>query len=279
MANTKKVAIITGISSGMGRAAAIMFNERGYVVYGGARRVERMTDLAEKGIHTVALDVTDESSNKALVEKVLAEQGRIDVLINNAGYGEYGALEEVTIEKAKKQFDVNVFGLANITQLVIPTMRKQKSGRIINNSSIGGRIYMPMGGWYHASKHALEVYSDVLRMELKQFNIQVSVIEPGGTATEWGQIANQTGHESTHTGSPYEAWADVMGGDAVENSNFPLATPEKIAELMWKAATDKKPKLRYLPGTFEKLSAFMARKLPVRTFDWIVMKMFNSMAK
>lgn len=271
----KQVAIITGISSGMGRAAAIMFNERGWIVYGGARRVERLQDLADMGIKVQALDVTDPDSNKALVARVLDEQGRIDALINNAGYGEYGPLEEVSIAKAKQQFEVNLFGLADITQLVLPVMRAQKSGRIVNNSSIGGRLYAPLGGWYHASKHALEAYSDVLRLEVKRFGIQVSVIEPGGTKTEWGEIANENGMANTDKSSPYYGLVQAFAKATTEGSNFPLAMPEKIAELMWHAVTDKKAKTRYLPGAFEKLSAFMARKLPTRMFDAIISRAFR----
>ncbi|QBO35211.1 SDR family NAD(P)-dependent oxidoreductase [Periweissella cryptocerci] len=276
---TKQVVIITGISSGMGRAAALLFNQRNWIVYGGARRIDQMADLAAAGIHVQALDVTDEASTQAIVNRVIADQGRIDVLINNAGYGEYGALEEVTMAKAKAQFDVNVFGLANMTQLVLPTMRAQHSGRIINNSSIGGRVYMPIGGWYHASKHALEVYSDVLRMEVQEFGINVSVIEPGGTATEWADVAMKAGKASTANTSPYAKYMTAFDQVTTGNTSVPLATPEKIAELMWQAATAKKPKLRYLPGFFERAMVFAARHLPVRTYQALTMSTFKRMMK
>lgn len=274
---SKNVVLITGISSGMGYAAAKLFHNRGWIVYGGARRVEKLKELQKLGINVQKLDVTDELSNADMVNRILKEQGRIDVLINNAGYGEYGSLEEVPIASAKQQFDVNLFGLANITQLVLPTMRKQRSGRIINNSSIGGRLYMPMGGWYHASKHALEVYSDVLRMETREFGIKVSVIEPGGTKTEWGDVAAKNAIKSTPKNSPYSAYVDMVSNFG--NSNFPMATPEKLAQIMWRAATDSKPKHRYLPGISEKSMTFLARKLPVTWFDSLIFRMMKQFQK
>lgn len=266
---SQKVAVITGISSGMGKAAAELFNQNGWVVYGGARRGERLTKLSEKGIHTMALDVTDENSNANLVKTVMNEAGRIDVLINNAGYGEYGPLEEVSMAKAKQQMDVNLFGAANLIQLVLPIMRQQGSGRIINNSSIGGRLYAPMGGWYHASKHALEVYSDVLRNEVKSFGIQVSVIEPGATKTEWSEIAAKTGKETTEkqSNSAYQHIEKAFSMADVSGMPVPVASSEDIAKLMWRAATDRKTKRRYLPGFGERVATFMFRKLPVSWTD------------
>lgn len=268
----KRVVIITGISSGMGRVASQYFHKKGWIVYGGARRVDKLKALEKMGINTQELDVTDPASNQALIDRVMQEQGRIDVLINNAGYGEYGALEEVAIADAKKQFDVNVFGLADITQKVLPIMRQQKSGRIINNSSIGGRIYMPLGGWYHASKHAVEVYSDVLRMEMKKFGVHVSVIEPGGTKTEWGEVAMQNAQKATAADSPYKPTADAISAMISKESSFMMAEPIKIVKLMYRAATEPRPKHRYLPGIFEILMTFLARKLPVKTFDLMVEK-------
>lgn len=156
----KKIAIVTGISSGIGKATALRLVEEGFIVYGGARRVDRLQELKVQGVRVQALDVTDEASNRALIDRVLNEEKRIDILVNNAGYGEYGALEEVTTEAAKKQFDVNLFGLANITQLVLPTMRAQQSGRIINISSIGGRIYSPAGGCYSILKDGYGLFVD-----------------------------------------------------------------------------------------------------------------------
>ena len=175
----KKVAIITGTSSGMGRATAMKLHQQGYQINGAARRRERMKNLEEEGIAVVSLDLTDYASIEAAVNTVIEKEGRIDVLVNNAGYGSYGSVEEVSIEEAKRQFEVNLFGLARITQLVLPIMRKQGSGRIVNISSMGGKIYTPFGAWYHATKFAVEGWSDCLRIELKQFGFDVVLVEPG----------------------------------------------------------------------------------------------------
>jgi short-subunit dehydrogenase len=271
--NEQRVAIITGVSSGIGRASALVLNHVGFTVYGGARRVERMADLEPLGIRTQRLDVTVPADNAALVERVLSEQGRIDVLVNNAGYGEFGALEEVPIDRAKRQFDVNVFGLANFTQLVLPTLRAQGSGRIINISSIGGRIYTPMGGWYYATKHAVEVYSDVLRMEVKQFGIDVAVIEPSGTRTEWGQIAVETGHASTAATSPYQAFGQLL--DGFGSDQMAADTPQDVAWLVYKAATDKHPRLRYLPGLNARILTGLARHATPRVYQGVLGRILN----
>src|SRR4029453_8989798 len=163
----------------------------GYTVYAAARRVDRMAPLAEVGIRPVGLDVTDDASMVGFVDHVLAESGRGDVLVNNAGYGSYGAVEDVPLDEARRQFEVNVFGLARLSQLVLPHMRRQRSGRVINLSSIGGKIYDPLGGWYHATKFAVEGLSDSMRLELAPLGIHVVVIEPGAIATEWSGIAGQ----------------------------------------------------------------------------------------
>lgn len=175
-----KVILITGASSGIGRETAIYLAKNNYKVYGVARRVDKLEELNKLGIQTIAMDVTDEASIKNTIDTIIQKEGKIDVLVNNAGYGEYGAFEDVSIENAKYQMEVNVFGLARITQLVLPYMRQQKSGSIINVSSVGGKVSNPMGSWYHASKFAVEALSDSLRLEVKPFGINVVVIEPGG---------------------------------------------------------------------------------------------------
>ncbi|HWA67991.1 MAG TPA: SDR family NAD(P)-dependent oxidoreductase, partial [Mycobacteriales bacterium] len=149
-AGSTGTALVTGASSGIGEAAALRLAKTGFTVYAAARRVERMSDLAQAGIRALKMDVTDDASMVAGVQQIVAETGRIDVLVNNAGYGSYGSVEDVAMTEARYQFDVNVFGLARLTQLVLPHMREQRRGRIINISSIGGRIYEPFGGWYHA---------------------------------------------------------------------------------------------------------------------------------
>src|SRR5690349_11235995 len=151
-----KVALVTGASSGIGEATALKLQALGYTTYAAARRVQRMEHLTKSGIRPLAMDVTDEESMQSGIKQILAEQGRIDVLVNNAGYGSYGALEDVPMSEARNQFEVNVFGLARLTQLVLPHMRRQRHGRIINVSSIGGRIHEPLGDWYHATKFAVE---------------------------------------------------------------------------------------------------------------------------
>ena len=175
--NSHRTALITGASSGIGEATARQLAELGFTVYASARRVDRMSDLAARGIRTSSVDVCDDDSMVTLVETVIAETGRIDVLVNNAGYGLYGALEDVPIDEARRQFDVNVFGLARMTQLVLPYMRAQRDGYIVNISSMGGKIWEPLGSWYHASKFAVEGLIETLRYELRPFDIKVTLVE------------------------------------------------------------------------------------------------------
>src|SRR5215207_8037324 len=163
------VALITGASSGIGEATAVELLRRGFTVYGAARRVDRMAALADRGVHVIEMDVTDDASMTSGVERVIREQGRIDVLVNNAGYGSYGALEDVPIDEGRRQFEVNVIGAIRLAQLVLPHMRGQHSGTIVNVTSMGGKIYTPLGGWYHGTKFALEALSDCLRLEVKPF--------------------------------------------------------------------------------------------------------------
>ena len=174
--NSDKTALVTGASSGIGEATALQLAELGYTVYAAARRVERMSDLADRGIRTRSVDVTDDPSMVALVEMVIADTGRIDVLVNNAGYGLYGALEDMPIEEGRRQFEVNVFGLARLTQLVLPQMRAQRDGYVVNVSSMGCRIWEQIGSWYHAIKFAFDGLSDSLRVDLAEFGINVVII-------------------------------------------------------------------------------------------------------
>lgn len=260
-----KTAIVTGASAGIGKATAKRLHQQGYEVFAGARRVEKMQDLAAIGVHVHALDVTDQNSNQVFVTDVLAQSSTIDVIVNSAGYSAQGALEDVSPEEAKRQFDVNVFGLMNLTQLVLPTMRHQRAGKVINISSIGGQIYSPLGGWYYASKHALEALSDTLRMEVKRFGIDVIIVEPSGTKTEWGGIATQKLLDQTPTDSAYRDIVDLYAKNS-GFSNF-STTPDTIADLILKAITARKPKTRYLPDFTAKLLVFAARKLPYKALD------------
>ena len=177
-----KVMLITGASSGIGREAAILLGTQGHKVYAGARRLERMADLADRaggGVTAVEMDVSEGTDNERVVSRIIEDEGRIDVLINNAGFGLYGPIEDIPIDDARYQFEVNLFGLAQLTQLVLPHMRAQGSGRIVNVSSMVGRVYTPLAAWYDATKHALEGWSDCLRLETAPFGIQVVLIEPG----------------------------------------------------------------------------------------------------
>jgi NAD(P)-dependent dehydrogenase (short-subunit alcohol dehydrogenase family) len=260
-------ALVTGASSGIGEAAAARLKAAGFTVYAAARRVERMAGLGDAGVHVLKMDVTDDKSMVAGVKKIVAETGRIDLLVNNAGYGSYGSVEDVPMAEAKYQFEVNVFGLARLTQLVLPHMREQRSGRIINISSIGGRIYEPLGGWYHATKFAVEGLSDSMRMELDPFGIQVVVIEPAGIRTEWSGIAADNLRKAS-SDSAYASLAQQVGAflDLAETPAF-TSTADVVAKKIVKAATVRHPRTRYPVGRGAGSILFTRWLLPARAFD------------
>lgn len=265
--NSLKTALITGASSGIGKAAAVQLAELGYTVYAGARRVEKMSDMADRGIRTRALDVTDDATMVALVEAIIAETGRIDVLVNNAGYGLYGALEDVPIEEARRQFEVNLFGLARLTQLVLPQMRAQRDGYVINVSSMGGKIWEPLGSWYHASKFAVEGLSDSLRVEVAEFGIKVVIIQPGSIRSEWSGIAADQ-LEATSANTAYARQAKIIGAALRAVDRMPLASgPEVVAEAIAKAVQSPKPRTRYVVGGGARGILLAERILPDRGFD------------
>lgn len=265
----KKVILITGASSGMGKVFAQDLAKEGHIVYGAARRTDLLDDLKKKGVQTIPLDVTDDASMKSCVQTILEKEGRIDVLVNNAGYGSYGTIEEVSMEEAKRQLDVNVFGLARMTQLVLPGMRNQKSGTIINISSIGGKIATPFGAWYHASKFAVEGMSDSLRLEVAPFGIDVVVIEPGGVKSEWSTIAYDNLIKTTEN-TAYKDMADKFK-KAFETTVAKNAEPEVISRLVSKAIAAKRPKTRYVGGYMAKPVLFLRKWLGDRTMDKVLL--------
>jgi NAD(P)-dependent dehydrogenase (short-subunit alcohol dehydrogenase family) len=267
---TTKVALVTGASSGIGEATAKQLREAGSTVYAAARRVERMRHLTGSGIQVLAMDVTDEESMRAGIDRIISEQGRIDVLVNNAGYGSYGALEDVPMAEARRQFEVNVFGAARLIQLVLPHMRRQRSGSIVNVTSMGGKIYTPLGSWYHATKFALEAISDCLRLEVEPFGIDVVVIEPGGIRTEWPGIAAENVRAVSSSG-PYAAQGDAVAASLTsESTGRRSSPPELIARTITKAVTVKRPRTRYAVGFGAKPLIFLHGALPDRTFDAVV---------
>lgn len=272
----RPVALVTGGSSGIGACTVIELLDAGYVVYTVARRVDRMKPLADRGAQAFAMDVTDDSSMVAGIERILAEQGRIDVLVNNAGYGSYGAVEDVPIEEARRQFEVNVFGLARLTQLVTPHMRARKTGRIINISSIGGKFYEPFGAWYHATKFAVEGFSDCLRMELKPFGIKVSIIEPGPIVTEWNEIARDSLLERSGSGD-YAVYAKRAHKVLTEfDQPGRASTPETVAKKIRKAATTRRPAARYPVGKGAGMITSSRDHLPDVFYDQVVSRLYGS---
>jgi len=263
----KKVALITGASSGIGESAAELLHKEGYKVYGAARRVDKMQDLEAKGISTISLDITNEDSIVNCVNTILDKEGSLDILVNNAGYGSYGAIEDVPMEEARRQFDVNIFGLARLTQLVIPNMRANGFGKIVNISSMGGKIYTPFGGWYHATKHALEGWSDCLRLEVKPFGIDVVVVEPGGIKTPWGNIAAENLKKTSGKGAYAEAANRSAERTAKLYSSNSLTKPEVIGKVILKAVTARRPRTRYLKGYMAKPTVFMRKWFGDRFLD------------
>jgi NAD(P)-dependent dehydrogenase (short-subunit alcohol dehydrogenase family) len=268
-----KVALITGASAGIGKATARLLAGKGYTVYAAARRVEKMRDLEEDGIKLLSMDVTDNDSMEQGVNQILENDNRIDVLVNNAGYGSYGALEDVPLSEARYQFEVNIFGLARLIQLVLPGMRGRRSGRIINISSIGGRFGEPHGGWYHATKFALEGLSDSLRMELKEFNIDVVVIQPGAIKTEWSEIARKKLLETSGK-SAYAILARKHAG-LLAKADKMGSNPDVIARITLKAVRSRKPKTRYAAGAGAGTALFLGRILSDRMFDRFMLRIMR----
>lgn len=264
----KKVVLVTGASSGIGKECVRSFLRSGYTVYGVARRVEMMKDLAELGAKVYEMDVTDENSVKEVVKKIQEKHGSIDILINNAGYGSFGSVEEVKMEEAKRQFDVNLFGIARLVQLVVPAMREKGFGKIVNVGSIGGKMYTYFGAWYHATKYALEGFSDCLRLELKCFNIDVILMQPGIIKTNWDSIVCDGLHKASSKG-PYKSLVNRMNNRLQtmykESGSHPVVVADKI---VW-CCEVKRPKTRYCAGRYAKRLLTLRKFLSDKQFDYL----------
>jgi NAD(P)-dependent dehydrogenase (short-subunit alcohol dehydrogenase family) len=252
----------------MGKDFALRLLSEGYAVYGAARRVEKMRDIEVTGGVALAMDVTDDVTMVNAVDRIMREQGRIDVLINSAGYGQMGALEDVPVEIGRHQMEVNLIGVARLAQLCLPHMRARKFGKIINISSIGGKMATPLGGWYHASKFALEGYSDALRMEVASFGIDVIVIEPAGTDSEWIPIALAEAEKYSANGAYSKLVAALRTSSAWKRK---MSGPSVITDLIVKALRAKRPHARYHGGDMAGSILFMRRFLSDRMFDRIIM--------
>ena len=266
----KKVALVTGASSGLGKAFASALLNEGLSVYAAARRLELMADLATRGATPIKMDITHEDEVEAALERIEREQGGVDVLINNAGFGMFGAMEDTTIDDARYQFEVNLFGLARLTQLVLPSMRNKRAGRIINISSMGGKVYTPLGSWYHASKHAVEGWSDCLRLELSPFNIDVVIIEPGVIATEFGDVMTAPMLKRSGSG-PYSKMADAVAASMKALETRGASHPQVIVDLVLKSVRAVKPKTRYAGGKYARPMLFIRKWLGDRVFDRVVL--------
>ncbi len=265
-----KIAFVTGASSGIGEATVRRLSAGGYKVFAGARRLERMASLGSIGAVLVPLDLTDDGSIVRAVEAIKSQAGRIDVLVNNAGYGSYGALEDVPLEEARRQFEVNVFGLARLCQLVLPIMRAQKAGKIVNVTSIGGKIWEPLGSWYHATKFAVEGLSDCLRVEVGRLGIDVIIIEPGAIRTEWAAIAREGLLRASGDGA-YAGQAERHAAmlKTAETSNL-ASPPDVVAKTILRAVQARRPKTRYATGGGAHLILFLRKILSDRMFDRLI---------
>lgn len=269
MDDRKKVILVTGASSGMGEELVKTLLKDGHILYGGARRIDKMNVIKKAGANVLNLDVTDDDSMVNCINAVIKNEGRIDVLINNAGFGLNAAIEDVSMSDARYQFEVNVFGMARMIQLILPYMREQGSGKIINISSVAGKVSSPMAGWYHASKHAVEALSDSLRMEVAQFGIDVIIIEPGSVKSEWGTIARDNTIKISGNGSYKEMTKTYV--EMVNSSGSQASEPAVISKLVKKAIDAKRPKTRYVGGHMAVPILILQRLLSDRAYDALIL--------
>lgn len=268
-AGRPRVVLVTGASSGIGRDVAQTLLGDGLVVYCAARRLSRMDDLGAAGAIPLAMDLSVPSQVEAVVERITKDHGGVDILVNNAACGLYGSVEETSLDEVRYQFDVNMFGTARLTQLVIPRMREQRYGRIINVTSIGGKIYTPLGAWYHATKHALEGWSDSLRLELHPFDVKVVVIQPGMIESEFGGAMERSMLEHSGEG-PYRKMAQAMAATMRKNDDRG-SPPRVISRLVQRAIESEDPKPRYVGGKTAKPFLLLRHWVSDRIFDKIIL--------
>ncbi|HYV58389.1 MAG TPA: oxidoreductase [Candidatus Nitrosopolaris sp.] len=275
-----KAVLVTGCSTGIGRATAERLAASGWRVYATARKVESIRDLGERGCQLLALDVCNEGSIRAAVTAIERAEGVVGVLVNNAGYGQEGPVEEVPMEEVRRQFETNVFGLTRLTQLVLPGMRRQRWGKIVNLSSMGGKLTFPGGGFYHATKHAVEALSDALRFEVRGFGVDVIVIEPGPIKTRFGDTAIQSLDTVGGQVSPYAAFNTVLAQRVREAYEGPMAmaagTAEDVARVIERAITARRPRTRYPVTVAARFLMGLRRWLPDRAFDAFLRTQFSS---
>ena len=267
--NPPRVALVTGASSGIGKDVAQVLLAEGMIVYVAARRVARMADLEAAGAIVLPMDLGVPAQIEAVVERIQKDHGGVDVLVNNAACGLYGSVEETRLEEVRYQFDVNIFGTARLTQLLVPYMREKRAGRIINVTSIGGKLYTPLGAWYHATKHALEGWSDCLRIELRPFDVHVVIIQPGMIESEFGASMTESMLANSGTG-PYAKMAQSMAATMNRNDGRG-SSPRVISELVQKAIHSNRPKTRYAGGKTAKLLLFLRKWLGDRGFDRVIL--------
>ena len=273
---SKLVALVTGGSSGMGKEIATQLLADGYIVYTAARRVEKMADLEAQGAIPIKMDITNSDDVLNVVNQIQEQNGGVDILVNNAGFGSYGAMEDTTIEDAKYQFEVNLFGLARLTQAVLPYMRERKAGWIVNITSMGGKIYTPLGSWYHATKHALEGWSDCLRLELAPFGIKVIIIEPGVIQTGFG--STMLGPMLERSGnSAYSEMANALAKATKKTYEQGGASdPSVVSNTVSQALKARKPKTRYAVGKFAKQLIFLRKFVSDNMFDKVILSTMKS---
>jgi NAD(P)-dependent dehydrogenase (short-subunit alcohol dehydrogenase family) len=270
MPEVSKAVLITGCSSGIGRATALRLAQKGWTVYASARRPESIAELADAGCRTLTLDVTDEESMRAAVAEVEREQGAVGVLVNNAGYSQSGPIEQIEMEEVRRQFETNVFGVVALTQLVLGRMREQRWGKIVNVGSMGGRLTFPGGGFYHATKHALEAISDALRFEVRGFGIDTILIEPGLIVTEFGNaaVASMDGVAEDGPYAEFNAKLAQLTTDTYEGPMRHLGGgPDAVAKAIEKAISRRRPPARVRVTPSARLAIAQRRITPDRVWD------------